>query len=164
MNINIENKSWYEKKKIIQELAKQNSKEEIDHTIDSLIEILKNDEEEQIRKDIITIFSKFDNVNGKIIDTLIDILLHDKSELVRKWSSIAIGEISPTAHKAIPSLIEALRNDESNTVKKNAIFALGKIGKDAKEAIPALKEFRDENDSWWVNSIIESTLIKIESP
>jgi HEAT repeat protein len=151
------------RKKFVYELGKLNDKEEIQKSLGKLIHLLKNDIEEQVRKEVITTFSKINFVNEEIIDTLIYVLKNDSSDLVRKWAVMVIGEIGSEASKAVPSLIKSIKNDKSISVQKNAIFALGKIGEDAKKAIPTLRKFQEENSNWWVKPIINNVICEIEN-
>ncbi|NHK30215.1 MAG: HEAT repeat domain-containing protein [Asgard group archaeon] len=157
------NKNWLERKKAANLSKKLNKRGDILEIIPEMISALENDENERVRAEIAQSLSKFGELAENAIPSLINSMTHDESKEVRKWSVIALGEIGPKAEPAVSALIEMMQHEESQILRKNALLALGKIGNENKKVLPALKKFQQDNNDWWVKSIVNSIIQKISA-
>lgn len=136
-------------------------KEEILEIIPEMIAAIKTNKNENIRVENIRALSKFGELAEDAVQALIQTIKSDNSKEVRKWSIIALGKIGPKAKPAINTLLETLNKAKSPIIRKNVILSLGKIVDNNKRVFEALKKFKEENNGWWVNPIIDPIIEEI---
>ncbi len=121
--------------------------------IEPLIEAFYNEEDELVRRDIISALSGYRD--DRVLDIMIQ-CLKDRDANVRRIAASALWKSG--GERAIEPLIEAL-SDEESTVRYCAVSALDGV-KDERIVEPLIKALNDEDDM--VRTVAASALGKIK--
>jgi HEAT repeat protein len=124
-----------------------------ERAIEPLIEAFYNEEDEMVRRDIISALSGYRD--ERVLDIMIQ-CLKDKDANVRRIAASALWKTG--GERAIEPLIEAL-SDEESTVRYCAVSALDGV-KDERIVEPLVKALSDEDDM--VRTVAASALGKIK--
>ena len=124
-------------------------KEEVINALPTLIKVLENDKDFEVRTEIIHEIGRLGpQAINNALPTLIKVLENDKDPEVSKRAAFISSRLGPQAIKALPTLIKVLENDKDPGARRRAAYFISGLGPQAIEALPTLiKVLGNEIDS-----------------